>query len=123
MLIQSTYYPFEVFSKRREGISLQQVANGLVYAGRTHGEVSTIDSSKNLNEDKLKVFLTNRSLDQAAEVHIAVADCPCEVWIKHGETTIEIHPLSVTVMKLSPRASNGAVSARKQRSVSKPYAP
>ena len=39
LLIQSIFYPFEMFSKRREGISLQPVLQGPVYTGQTNGQV------------------------------------------------------------------------------------
>jgi alpha-N-arabinofuranosidase len=84
MLIQSIFYPFEMFSKRRKGISLQSVVDGPMYTGQIHGDVLTIDSSAILNEDKLKVFITNRSLDQAADVYITVADCPIDT-LESGE--------------------------------------
>ncbi|MCK4898876.1 MAG: hypothetical protein KAS38_08870, partial [Anaerolineales bacterium] len=78
MLIQSIYYPFEMFSKRRKGISLRPVVDGPVYTGQNHGNVLTIDCSAILNDDKLKIFMTNRSLDQVAEVQIALEDSPIE---------------------------------------------
>jgi alpha-N-arabinofuranosidase len=78
MLIQSIFYPFEMISKRRTGISLRPVVEGPMYAGETYGDLLMIDSSAILNKDKLKVFFTNRSLDQAAEVFIKVDDCPIE---------------------------------------------
>lgn len=78
MLIQSIYYPFQMISKRRQGISLQSVLEGPTYTGQTHGVVSTIDHSAILNEKQLNVFMTNRSPDQAAEVQITLADLQIE---------------------------------------------
>lgn len=73
VLTQSIFYPFEMFSKRRTGISLQPVVKGPGYEGATNGRAFYIDSSAILDEDKLHVFLTNRSLNETAEV-IVLAD-------------------------------------------------
>jgi alpha-N-arabinofuranosidase len=37
MLLQSTFYPIEMFSRRRDGVSLWPVVSGPVYEGRTNG--------------------------------------------------------------------------------------
>ena len=73
MLIQSIFYPFEMFSSRREGISLRPNLQGPTYAGRTNGITPYIDSSAILAGDRLHIFLVNRSLTQSApiEVHLA----------------------------------------------------
>jgi len=74
MLIQSIFYPFEMFSKRRKGVALQLSVDGPSYEGATNGRVHYIDASAILDERMLHVFLTNRSLDETAEVCIALAD-------------------------------------------------
>ncbi|HQE91519.1 MAG TPA: alpha-N-arabinofuranosidase [Anaerolineae bacterium] len=74
MVLQPTFYPFEMFSRRREGVALQAAVDGPKYVGATHGEVTYVDSSAILNEDRLHVFLTNRSLDEPAHVHVRLAD-------------------------------------------------
>jgi alpha-N-arabinofuranosidase len=74
LLVQSIFHPFEMMSKRRNGISLRAVAEGPSYESRSNGRVSYIDSSAILDGGKLNVFLTNRSVDEAAEVSIALAD-------------------------------------------------
>jgi len=74
LLVQSIYYPFAMFARRREGVALQAAVSGPTYEGRTNGEVTVIDSSAILNGDTLHVFLTNRSLDQSATVRIRVED-------------------------------------------------
>ena len=74
LLIQSIYYPFEMMSKRRKGDSLRVVVDGPSYEGATNGSVHYIDTSAILGEGVLHVFLTNRSMDEAAEVRIGVAD-------------------------------------------------
>jgi len=74
LLIQSTFYPFEMFSKRRQGVSLRPIVEGPTYEGATKGVVNYVDVSAVLDGDKLSVFLVNRNLEQEAEVSICVAD-------------------------------------------------
>ena len=76
LLIQSTFYPFEMYARRRQGIALQTVIDGPAYVGKTNGRVCYIDTSAILGEDRLHVFATNRSLDEAATIHIVLADHP-----------------------------------------------
>src|SRR5262245_34126825 len=45
LLVQSIYYPFEMFSRRREGISLKLVVQGPIYEGKVNGQVSYLDTS------------------------------------------------------------------------------
>lgn len=74
LLIQSTFYPFEMFSRRREGTSLKITVTGPTYEGKTNGVVHYIDASAILNGKQLHIFITNRSLDKAAQVQINIAD-------------------------------------------------
>jgi alpha-N-arabinofuranosidase len=74
MLIQSIFYPFEMFSKRRNGVSLQPRIDGPSYEAATNGVVPYIDSSAILDARKLHVFLTNRSLEQSAVVGVGLVD-------------------------------------------------
>ena len=74
ILIQSIFYPFEMFARRRTGISLKPFVNGPVYESKTSGKVPFIDASAILNKDQLHVFITNRSLDETASVQISLAD-------------------------------------------------
>lgn len=74
LLLQSIFYPFEMFSKRREGVSLQPALEGPVYEGQTHGTVFNIDASAILDDGRLYLFLTNRSSSESAEIHVKVAD-------------------------------------------------
>jgi alpha-N-arabinofuranosidase len=76
MLVQSIFYPFEMFSRRRDGISLQPTVQGPTYEGKTNGQAHYIDSSAILNGRQLSVFATNRSLEEPAIVHVRLADCP-----------------------------------------------
>jgi alpha-N-arabinofuranosidase len=74
MLIQSIFYPFEMFSNRREGTALRQEVEGPTYTGRTNGNAPYVDTSAILNGDRLHVFLVNRSLNQSAPIEIRLAD-------------------------------------------------
>jgi alpha-N-arabinofuranosidase len=75
ILLQSIFYPFEMFSRRRAGIALQPVVAGPIYAGLTNGEVPYIDASAILGENVLHVFATNRHLSETAQVHVNLTDC------------------------------------------------
>lgn len=74
MLIQSIFYPFEMFSKRREGVSLKPVLQGPSYTGRTNGITSYIDTSAILSGDRLHLFVVNRSLIESAPIQVYLAD-------------------------------------------------
>ncbi|MCP4166940.1 MAG: alpha-N-arabinofuranosidase [Chloroflexi bacterium] len=74
LLVQSIFYPFEMFSRRREGVSLQTRVEGPSYESQSYGRVHMIDASAILGESKLHLFLSNRSLDESAEVQIQLTD-------------------------------------------------
>ena len=74
MLVQSIFYPFEMYAERRDGISIMPIVEGPKYEGKTNGQVNFVDSSAILCEDRMHVFLTNRSLKEAASVRIILAD-------------------------------------------------
>jgi alpha-N-arabinofuranosidase len=76
LLVQSIFYPFEMFTKRREGISLTPVVDGPTYEGKTNGEVHYIDTSAILGDGVLHVFVTNRNLNEPAPAYINLADRP-----------------------------------------------
>lgn len=74
LLIQSIFYPFEMFSRRREGVSLRPVVTGPAYEGKTNGRVNVMDVSAILGAGKLHIFAVNRSLDETARVQVKLAD-------------------------------------------------
>jgi alpha-N-arabinofuranosidase len=74
LLVQSIFYPLEMYSKRREGVALLPAVNGPFYEGKTNGQVNFVDASAILNQNKLNVFLINRNLDEPAVVKIDVGD-------------------------------------------------
>jgi alpha-N-arabinofuranosidase len=80
MLSQSIFYPFEMFSGRRGGVSLRPAIAGPTYEAKTNGQAHYIDTSAILSPDsdggKLHVFATNRCLDQPAAVRVKLVDHP-----------------------------------------------
>jgi alpha-N-arabinofuranosidase len=75
MLVQSIFHPFEMFAKRRGGVSLCPAVSGPAYEGKTNGVVHFIDASAVLDAEgkRLHVFATNRSPDEQAEVRVQLA--------------------------------------------------
>jgi len=84
MLLQSIFYPFEMFSRRREGTSLKPAVTGPTYEGQTNGQAHYVDTSAILGHGRLHVFATNRSLDETTTVHVELADRPI-VALEDGE--------------------------------------
>ncbi|MEP6896054.1 MAG: alpha-L-arabinofuranosidase C-terminal domain-containing protein, partial [Chloroflexota bacterium] len=74
MLIQSIFYPFEMFSKRRAGISLQTKVSGPIYTGQTNGTAAYIDTSAIMDGDRLQLFAVNRSPTESAPIRVQIAD-------------------------------------------------
>ena len=74
VLVQSIFYPFEMVSKRRQGDALRVSLNGPSYESKEHGAVPYIDASAILDGQQLKVFLTNRHGEEAADVRVTLAD-------------------------------------------------
>jgi len=70
LLIQSIFYPIEMYAKRREGVALQTQVTGEVLESKRYGKHSAIDTSAILNGSELSVFAVNRSLDSEVEVMI-----------------------------------------------------
>jgi alpha-N-arabinofuranosidase len=70
MLLQSIYYPFAMFSSRRDGMAIQPVVNGPAYDSPSYGRVNYLDASAILGDGVLHAFLINRSLSELAEVEI-----------------------------------------------------
>jgi alpha-N-arabinofuranosidase len=74
VLLQSTFYPIEMFSRRRDGVSLWPAVTGPVYEGRVNGGVHVVDASAILAADEIHLFAVNRSLDEPARVRVELAD-------------------------------------------------
>jgi alpha-N-arabinofuranosidase len=69
LLLQTIYYPFIMYSSRREGISLQPVVKGPGYESPSYGYANDIDTSAILGDGALNVFLVNRS-NELAQVEL-----------------------------------------------------
>jgi len=65
VLVQSIFYPFEMFSSRREGTALRVAASGPEYESKSYGIVKAIDASAVLGDGQLHVFLVNRGKTKA----------------------------------------------------------
>ncbi|RYG19997.1 alpha-N-arabinofuranosidase [bacterium] len=74
MLLQTIFYPFEMYSKRRNGTALQVRVDGSGYVSKQYGPTAFLDSSAILDGDKLNVFLVNRNLEEPMEVNVCLAD-------------------------------------------------
>jgi len=74
LLIQTIFYPFEMFACRREGVALRSIVDGPTYQSKSYGAVSVVDASAILGEGKLHVFLVNRSVEDGTSVRIVLAD-------------------------------------------------
>jgi alpha-N-arabinofuranosidase len=74
MLVQSIFYPLEMFSRRRGGVALRLALEGPAYAGKTHGRVGYVDGSAILDGDRLHVFATNRHPARPAPLRVVLAD-------------------------------------------------
>jgi len=74
MLLQTIFYPIEMMSKRRTGVSLQVAVDGPGYVSKKFGAVKNIDASAILNGDELSVFLVNRDLSHPAAVVVSLGD-------------------------------------------------
>jgi len=70
ILLQTIYYPFVMYSQRREGVSLQPVVQGPGYESTSYGYVNNLDTSAIQDSGVLHTFLVNRSLDESQHAEI-----------------------------------------------------
>jgi alpha-N-arabinofuranosidase len=94
MLLQSIYYPFEMYAKRRQGKALYSVVEGPGYESKNNGSIKYIDTSAILKNNQLKVFITNRDLQDPAQVCIQPADRAITV-LENGELLTGPSPKAV----------------------------
>ena len=73
-LLQSIFYPFEMMSKRREGVALQVSLESESYESKSNGHVTYADTSAILDGKRLHVFVTNRHLDETLRFTVNPAD-------------------------------------------------
>jgi len=76
LLIQSIYYPFVAFAKHARGNSLRPAVDGPCVKAGGRGEVPAVDVSAvhDAEGKSVCVFLINRSLKEAADVVVRVAE-------------------------------------------------
>jgi len=98
ILIQPTFFPFEMFSRRRQGTALRVAVQGPGYEGATNGWVHTVDASAILGEGRLQVFCVNRSLDEPTMLRIEVADADI-VGLESGEVLYGSDPKAVNTFE------------------------
>jgi alpha-N-arabinofuranosidase len=73
LLIQSIFYPIEMFAPRRRGVALRTSVDGPTYDS-VYGTATAVDCSAIHDGNRLHLFATNRHLDGAAPVRVALAD-------------------------------------------------
>lgn len=74
ILIQSIFYPFEMVSRRRDGMSLKISVDGPSYESPSYGQTNYIDASAILEDGKLHIFVINRFLTEKADILIVPSD-------------------------------------------------
>ena len=106
LLIQPTFYPFEMFAQRGGGEALRLAVSGPSYVGQAYGSVTYVDSSAILDGDILQLFLTNRSLTDEATVRVAVLDRSIAA-LKNGQVLAGSDPKAANSfeepLKIAPR--------------------
>ncbi len=73
ILLQSTYYVFEMFSKRREGLSLIPIIKSQSYQTKSNIEASYADASAVLSGGILHSFVINRSMAEKMTVKMEIS--------------------------------------------------
>jgi alpha-N-arabinofuranosidase len=75
-LIQSIYYPFLLYSKHANGVSLTPVIKSGIYKAGERGDVPAVDVSASYDPQKKQVslFLVNRDQAETASVAVQLSD-------------------------------------------------
>ena len=74
MVLQTIFYPIEMYTKRREGTSLQIAIDGPAYESKEFGRATYLDASAILNGRQLSVFACNRSLEEPMDLVVRLGD-------------------------------------------------
>jgi len=74
LLLQTIFYPFMMFSRRRDGTALRTAVEGPGYESSTWGPLPLLDTSAVINGPRVHVFITNRCPDGPMEVAVDVSD-------------------------------------------------
>ncbi len=74
ILLQSTYYPFQMYSSRACGQSLRPLVDSPTYHAGARGEAPALDVSASYDapSGRVSVFIVNRSLSEAADVGVSL---------------------------------------------------
>lgn len=72
MVLQTIFYPIEMYTRRREGNALRVAIDGDSYQSKQYGQTKYLDASVIANGKTLHVFCTNRSLSDSMELDIRV---------------------------------------------------
>ena len=122
VLVQSIFYPFEMFSRRREGTALRLVVSGPDYESKSYGVVKVIDASAVLGDGQLHVFLVNRG-KAVAGVRIDPAGLTLKK-LASAEIVSGTNPMAANSFKqpdvVKSRAFDGVKITRGKASVSLP---
>ena len=80
MLIQSIYYPLQLFSQHARGVSLRPIVDGPTYAAGARGEVPALDVSASHDpaRNETAVFIVNRSLQEDVDVTVSFGSLRAE---------------------------------------------
>ena len=76
ILIQSIYYPFELYSKHARGQALMPVVDGPTYTAGARGDVPALDvaASYDTNANTVSLFVVNRSSSEDLDVAVSFVD-------------------------------------------------
>jgi alpha-N-arabinofuranosidase len=73
LLKQSIFHAFRMISSRARGSALRVAVDGPGYDGGRYGPARFVDCAATLDGDRLQVFCTNRSADEAMQVRLDAA--------------------------------------------------
>jgi alpha-N-arabinofuranosidase len=74
MLLQSIYYVFDMYSRRRRGTALTVAVDGESYRTTDGRDIKYVDASAIIDEGRLSVFACNRNLDESMRLVVDLAD-------------------------------------------------
>jgi alpha-N-arabinofuranosidase len=74
MVLQTIFYPIEMFAKRRDGTSLRIAIDGPGFESKNFGHAKYLDASAILNGKQLNVFASNRSLEESMDLAIRLGN-------------------------------------------------
>jgi alpha-L-arabinofuranosidase len=89
LLLQTTFYPFELYSRTAGSVALDVGWSGETYSAGDYAGVRRLDVSATLDEERreLVVYVVNRGLDGPAEVEVRFDDV-------RPTQDVEVHTIS-----------------------------